>query len=147
MPVTDVQVATLRALLVHDFDEGRRLMSQIGDEGMRKGYFPLLSAAFIDAVMLRFRGKKRSEMIAWVADVRARMDAGNRIDPNVAEQLILWAFGRGSTDGLDFNTDVEHQTTLLALLVEEQGFTDEELDAFLAKARQDVDTAMSQAGE
>lgn len=147
MPVTDVQVATLRALLVHDFDESRRLMGQIPDEGMRKGYFPLVTAAFVDAVKLRFRGKKRSEMIEWVADVRARMDTGNRIDPNVAEKVILWVFGKASTAELDFDADLGHQTTLLALLVEEQGFTDEELDAFLARARRDVDIAMGTVEE
>lgn len=147
MPVTDVEVATLRALLVHDFDESRRLMAQISEEGMKKGYFPLVQGAFWQAVEHRFRGKTRSEVIEWVADIRTRMDTGNRIDPNVAECLILWVFGKASVDGIDFETDQSHQTMLLGLLVEERGFDDRELDAFLQQAREFTDKMMNPGDE
>jgi hypothetical protein len=142
MPVTDLQVATLRALLVNDFDESRRLMAQISEDELRQGYFPFVQGAFWQAVEHRFRGKKRSDMIEWVAGVRANVDSGNQIDPNVAERLILWVFGKASVDDIDFETDYSHQTMLLGLLVEEQGFDDGELDAFLREARAFTDKMM-----
>jgi hypothetical protein len=142
MPVTDLQVAALRALLSRDFDENRRLMGVLGDEGLRKGYFPLLTGAFIEAVLQRFRGTKRSDIIEWVADIRAQRETGGPLDPNVAERLILWVFDKATTDDLDFNTEFGHQM-LLASLVEEQEFDDAGLDAFLAKARESTDVALN----
>lgn len=135
MPTTDLQVATLRALLLQDFQEHRRMVGELGDEGMRSGYLPLLTAAFGEAVRLRFRGKKRADIIEWVADVRARIDTGDRIDPSVAERLILWVFGQASTEDIDFDTDFGHQTMLTGLLVEEQEFDDARLNEFLGRAR------------
>lgn len=142
MPVTDLQVAALRALLTRDFDENRRLLGQLGDEGLRKGYFPLLTSAFIDATLLRFRGKKRSDIIGWVADIRARRVTDGPLDPNVAERLILWVFDKATTDDLDFQTEFGHQAMLLASLVEEQHLDDAGLDAFLVKARESADEAL-----
>jgi hypothetical protein len=144
MPVTDLQVATLRALLTRDYEENRRLMSQLGDEGLRKGYFPLLTGAFIEAVLHKFRGKKRGDIITWTAEIRAQRETDGPLDPNVAERLILWVFDKATIDDLDFNTEFGHQAMLLASLVEEQELNDAGLDAFLAKARESTDTALSQ---
>lgn len=146
MAVTDLNVAALRAMLVHDFGEHQRLLDQHSEEETKKGYFPLLTAAFFIAVEQRFGGKPRREIIQWVADVRARMDTKDRIDPNVAETLILWVFGKASTADLDFNTDFGHQGMLLALLAEERDFDDARLDAFLQQARDFLNEARAESG-
>jgi hypothetical protein len=146
MRITDLDMATLRALLVNDFDEYRRLIDQHTDEETKRGYFPLLTAAFFIAVEQRFNRKPRSEIVEWVADVRARMDANDQIDPNVAEKLILWVFGKASTDDVDVNTDFGHQTMLLGLLIREREFSDPELDAFLQQARDTFREAEAESG-
>lgn len=146
MPVTDKNIAALRAMLVHDFEGHQRLLDQHSEEETKKGYFPLLTAAFYLAAEQRFGGKPRGEIIAWVADVRARMDTKDRIDPNVAETLILWVFGKASTEDLDFNTDFGHQAMLLALLVEERDLGDAGLDAFLQQARDFLNEARADSG-
>lgn len=145
MHITDLDVATLRALLVHDFDKYRQLIDQHSEEETRRGYFPLLTAAFFTAAEHRFNGKPRREVIEWVADVRARMDTKEHIDPNVAERLILWVFGKESTDDLDFDTDFSHQTMLLGILVDERGFDDAQLDAFLQQARDVMNEAEAES--
>lgn len=142
MPVTDLQVATLRALLVRDFDETRGLKAQIGEEGLRSGYYPLLTSAFVEAAKLQFGGKKPSDIVEWVAAVRAERDPNGHIDPNIAERLILWVFDQASTDDLDFDTEYGHQTMLTGLLVDEQEFDGAGLDAFLQKARDETDAAL-----
>lgn len=143
MAVTDLQVRTLRALLTRNFDEGRRLMRQIGEDGLRHGYFPLVTAAFLEAVRQRFRGKKRDDIVRWVAEIRAQHDENDQIDPHVAEQLLLWVFDMASIDGVDPATGHTHRAVLLAALVSEQQMDDAELDAFLQEARETVDVAMT----
>lgn len=143
MPVTDLQVACLKALLTHDYEEHERLIGQLGDQGMRNGYFPLLTSAFLDGATQRFRGQKRSDIVRWVAEKRAQRPDKEQLDPNVAELLLLWAFGKASLDEVDAMTSDGHQTLLLGLLVEEREFDDAQLNAFLQAAREDTDKALS----
>jgi hypothetical protein len=147
MAVTDLQVATLRALLTGEFDHGRRLMGQIGDDGLRYGYFPLVTAAFLEAAKQRFRGKKRDDIVQWVAETRAQRDEHGELDPRLAERLLLWVFGKASIEDVDAAASDVHQATLLTVLVSEQQFDDAGLDAFLQEARETVDTAMSNREE
>ncbi|GAB3429376.1 hypothetical protein [Flindersiella endophytica] len=143
MATTDEQVATLRAFLTEDREEYDRIWSSLVDGGEKEGYFRLLLVAFTEAVRAQFRGKTRGDMVEWIADLRASQDPGGRIDPGVAERLVLWVFGKGSTDGIDFNTEAEHQMMLLFFLLEEQGLDEPGLDAFLTKVRGLTDEIMS----
>lgn len=143
MPVTDTQVGCLRALLTRNFDEYERLIDELGHDGMRSGYFPLLTTAFLLAARAQFRGKNRTDMVEWVANVRVERDPNGQIDPNVAERLILWTFDKASVDDLDVKTIDGHQTVMLSLLVDEQGFDDTGLDAFLQQVREETDAALS----
>jgi hypothetical protein len=147
MPVTDVQVATLRALLAHEWDEHQRLVDRLSDYESKRGYSLLLTGAFFEAVEHRFRGKPRSEMIKWVADLRARVDSGDHIDPSIAERLILWVFGKGEIDDLDSKLVQGHQILLTGFLIEERQLDAPELDAFMQQARVFADTADGRSGQ
>lgn len=142
MAVSELQVETLRAFLTRDFDRGRHLMSQIGEEGLRKGYFPLVTAAFIDAAELRFRGHRHGDIERWVEETRLERDPDGQIDPAVAVRLLLWAIRMGSLGDIDPAVSDAHQALLLLFLVYEQQYSDAELDQFLRDARETADGAM-----
>lgn len=142
MAVTDLQVAAVRALLKRDFETARRLFSEIGEDGMRYGYFPLITAAYIEAATTRFRGKKRRDVREWVAEIRKLWDDDSEFDPEAAETLLLWAFNKASTQELEPAVSHKHQAALLIVLVDELGMDDTELDAFLEEARRTVDITL-----
>lgn len=54
MPVTDEQIATLRAQLRGNIVEHRRLLKQLDADEANVGYPALIAAAFITAVQQRF---------------------------------------------------------------------------------------------
>lgn len=144
MPVTDEQVATLRAQLRGDVNEHRRLLRQLDAEEANVGYPALIAAAFIEATEKRFikdgRAADKSEVIDFVASVRGNDDnAPDAIDPQVAEAMILRLLGRGTMIKTDEETKLGHQIVLLAALVSRENFTEPELDDFLRKARSTAD--------
>jgi hypothetical protein len=71
MPVTDVQMAALRALLSDDMDTYRQLFAGLDRDGINKGYSALVTAGFIEAVERRFGGGYAdADVIMFVASVR-----------------------------------------------------------------------------
>jgi hypothetical protein len=145
MAITDVDVAALKALLVNDLEENGRLRRDRGEDGVRSGYLPLLTGAFMEAVTDRFSNASQGEVIRWIAEQRARREDNDLLDPMIAERLILWVFGKASTDDLDASTDFAHQAMLLASLVDERDLDETELDEFLERAR--LFTQNAQAGQ
>lgn len=145
MPVTDNQVATLRAFLVGDMDEHHRLRGQLADEPDKVGYTALIAAAFWEAVERRFpSGTPKSEVIRFVGDVRSRApEADELLDQDAAERMILAVFTDESIAGLDTRTVVSHEVTLLSALVADEQLDDDKLDGFLAAARKVADQLLN----
>ncbi len=137
MPVTDHQVATLRALLAGNFDEHRKLRVQLGRDADREGYSALVAAGFFEATDRRFaKGHTAAEIVEFVTSARATTeDAADKIDPRIAERLIRGVFEDEDMHDVGGQTIMETQLLLLAALVSEARFTDSELDSFMADSR------------
>lgn len=140
MPVTDLQVATLRAQLAGQGEEHQRLLSRLTSPEDQQGYSLLLAVAFFEAVNRRFQSEGKvvddTVVIDFVADLRTRSaEIGERLDPAIAERLILHALGKGDVDGIDGNTMLSGQILILGGLIAEATLTEAELDAFMARVR------------
>ncbi|HEY3683566.1 MAG TPA: hypothetical protein VGL93_11025 [Streptosporangiaceae bacterium] len=136
MPVTDTQVATLRAFLAGDMAEHKRLSAELANEP-KAGYMALIAAAFWEAVERRFPTETpRSEVIDFVSNTRTRaLEAADLLDPKVSEQMILAVITDESISDLDNETVVSHEVTLLSALIADEQLDDAGLDAFLNVAR------------
>ena len=136
MPVTDQQVAAMRAYLKGDAELHHQLYSQLSRDEARTSYMALLTAAFIEAVDRRFaKAGAPSDVVSFVADVRSRSDRlGEQIDPQAAELLIRAALTGGSVDDLDGETLGLLYVVLLAALVSDEQLDDAGLDDFLGEA-------------
>jgi hypothetical protein len=137
MPVTDHQVAALRALLAGNFDEHRKLLARLRLDADREGYSALVTAGFFEAADRRFAdGHTAAEIAGFVAWARATTDdAADKIDPRIAERLIRGVFEDENMHDVGGQTLMETQLLLLAALVSEARFTDSELDAFMVGSR------------
>lgn len=138
MPITDLQVATLRALLNHEFAKHEELVTELGGDGVRGGYYPLVTAAFGLAVQDRFTDEDAPAASEWLQGVGAMIDTSSAIDPVIAQNLIDWILGNARNE-MGFAEQFPQLTMLLGLLVRERQFADEELDAFLQRAREYAD--------
>ena len=145
MPVTDDQVAALRALLRDDMDRHRQLFAALDRAEAKKGYPALVTAAFIEAVERRFgTGYQPADIVAFVADVRARSDRlASRLDPDVSERAIHAVLGEGTVRGLDKEAVTGAKLLLLAAVIADAQLDDAGLDEFLAAARKLADQLMS----
>jgi hypothetical protein len=145
MPVTDDQVAALRALLSDDMSSYRQLFDGLDRAEAKKGYPALVTAAFGIAVERRFGTSYQPEdVVSFVADVRARSDRlASRLDPNVAERVIQAVLGHGTTRGLDKQALTSAKLLLLGGLIADAQLDDAGLDDFLAAARKLADQLMS----
>jgi len=144
MAITDDQVATLRAQLTGQNEEHVRLLNQLDTDEAQSNYVTLVTGAFFEAVDRKFivNGKvaDNAEIINFIAYQREiHPDSADALDPQAAEMVILHALGKGSIESLDGETILGTQILLLAALVGEARFSDDELDAFLAKARAEAD--------
>jgi hypothetical protein len=138
MPMTDRQVATLRAQLAGHTAEHRRLLAQLDWKTDGPGYTALLDAAFFEAADRRFSAQTTDEdIIAYIADVRSRTeDAADAVNPEYAERLIAKVLGRGgSIDDLEDKTATRTKHFLLVALTIDQQYDDTGLDEFLRAAR------------
>jgi hypothetical protein len=139
MPVTDDQVAVLRAYLADDMDEHRQLYARLDRETARVGYVALVTAAFIAAVSQRFAPADTTGVVEFVADLRSRSEAlAESIDPGAAERLIRAVLDEEDTD-LGGNDMGRLIIVLLAGLIADRKLSAAELDEFLAGARQLAD--------
>lgn len=145
MPVTDDQVAALRALLSDDMSSYRQLFDGLDRAEAKKGYPALVTAAFGIAVERRFGTSYQPEdVVPFVADVRARSDRlASRLDPDVAERVIQAVLGHGTTRGLDKEAVTSAKLLLLGGLIADACLDDAGLDGFLAAARKLADQLMS----
>lgn len=140
MPVTDEQVATLRAQLRGNANEHRRLLRDLDSDEANVGYPALIAAAFIEAAERRFlkdgNAADESEVIDFVAGVRETDDEmPDVISAQIAEGMILHLLGKGAVVKADEETKLGHQIVLIAGLVGDEKFTEDDLDAFLRDAR------------
>jgi len=145
MPVSDDQVAALRALLVDDIDRHRQLFGQLDSAAARKGYPALVTAAFGEAVERRFgQHYQPADIVSFVADVRSRSDRlAGELDPDVSERVINAVLGHGSARDLDKEAVTRAKLVLLGGLVADARLDDAGLDGFLVAARKLADQLMS----
>jgi hypothetical protein len=139
MPVTDHQVAALRAHVTGDFEEYKRLTSQFDKETDKIGWAALIAAGFYEAVDRRFANSS-DEIVEYVGSVRARSDrAAEEIDPITAERLIRYALDGGQDPDVDGRTRALTQMVLLAVLVHDSSYDEQELERFLTEVRRFAD--------
>ena len=141
VPVTDEQVAVLRAMLTADTNEYDRLTEHLDRTDGWGDYTVLIAAAFFEAVDRRFgKGYTGAEIVQFVADARARFDqTGQDLDAVAAERLVRSALEDESVQDLDDETVVQIQVVFLAALVTGEQLDDAGLDEFLAEARKLAD--------
>jgi hypothetical protein len=136
MPVTDEQEAALHAQLGRRFDEYERLFDALDPVAARTEYSALVSAAFCTAASDRFpEGTPAAEVIEYVGDVRSRDAGAAKLDPVIAERLILAVVTDEDTRDIDRRTSYQTQLVLLAALIADARLDEAELDAFMARAR------------
>jgi hypothetical protein len=139
MPVTDHQVAALRAHVTGDFEEYKRLTSQFDKETDKIGWAALIAAGFYEAVDRRFANSS-DEIVEYVGSVRARSDrAAEEIDPVTAERLVRYALAGGQDPDVDGRTRALTQMVLLAVLVHDSSYDEQELERFLTEVRRFAD--------
>jgi hypothetical protein len=145
VPVTDDQVAALRALLAGDLERHKLLYAQLGLDQALAGYTALVTGAFSEAVERRFGANYRpADVITFVGDVRSRSDRiAESLDPSAAERIIRAVFGDGSVKDLRDVTVVSAQMVLLGALITDEQLDDAGLDAFLTDARTLADRLMT----
>jgi predicted nucleic acid-binding protein len=144
MPVTDDQVATLRALLGDDMDRYRQLFSGLDRAEAKKGYSALVTAGFVEAVERRFgTSYQDADIVEFVASVRARSDqVAAELDPDVAERVIRVVLEDAPVDDLSRNAITGAQLLLLIGLIADAQLDSQGLDQFLASARKFADQLM-----
>jgi hypothetical protein len=144
MPVTDRQVATLRAQLAGDLEEHKRLLRQFDSKSDGRPYVVLTNAAFFEAVDRQFgKDSTSDDMIEFIADVRSRSDrVRDELDPVVSERVLLAAVADGDMTDLDPKVARNNQRILLAAMVADEQFDDAGLDDFMAKARALADSLL-----
>ena len=145
MPVTDDQMATLRALLSDDMDRYRQLFSGLDRAEAKKGYSALVTAGFAEAVERRFGpGYRGADIVEFVASVRSRSDqVAAELDPDVAERVIRVVLEDAPVDDLSRDAITGAQLLLLIGLIADAQLDSEGLDQFLAEARKLGDQLMS----
>jgi hypothetical protein len=141
MPVTDDQVAALKAYLSGDFHQYERIHGRLDPVAAKTGYSALLTATFFEAVDRRFaKGGTAADVVEFVGAVRARSEEfATELDPRVAERLIRAMLTDEDVDDIDVDTKVNSQFLLLYPLVEDQRLDDAGLDELLAEARKLAD--------
>lgn len=140
MPVTEQQVAPLRAQLAADIDEHRRLFAQLSDDEINREYRLLATAAFCVATERRFpAGSVLSDVIEFVGDARSRTESMAAVDPRIAERLILAIVSDEDIDDIDPKTGFETQLLLLAVMTADARYDAAGLEDFLTEARKLAD--------
>jgi hypothetical protein len=136
MPVTDEQEATLHTMLAGKFDEYERMLDELDPVAARTGYRALVSAAFCIAASERFpEGTPAADVIEYVGDVRSRTEGTAKIDPKIAERLILALITEEETADIDRRTSYQTQLVLLAALIADARPDEAQLDDFMIQAR------------
>lgn len=141
MPVTDEQEAALHAMLAKRFDVYEEKLQALDRDAARTGYSALVSAAFAAAADERFpEGTTTANVIEYVGEVRTRGEGTARLDPRIAERVILAVISSETIDDIDDTTSFQHQLVLLAALIGDADLDEAGLNAFMAKSRKLADT-------
>jgi hypothetical protein len=137
MPVTDEQVAALRAFLALNPTEAGGLTRQLVEADHLDGYGELVYAAFVTAARRRFSPTcSVPDVIRFVAAVRTQLlEDGVDIHPRTSEILIRRAIGDRVTAELDKKASARAQLLLLGELISDERLAEAGLDAFLTQAR------------
>jgi hypothetical protein len=137
MPVTNQQAAALHAQLAGNLADYERLLDGLDGTADSRGYSALLTAAFHNAIDLRFtRDSTLDEVTECVADIRARSQRlRDAIDPRVAEQVVVAAVGGDYVRDLGPAESTMMKMVLLTALVADMQLDEAGLDEFIAKAR------------
>jgi hypothetical protein len=141
MPVTDEQVAPLRAQLARQHEEHLRLFNLLDKDSKNTGYHALVSAAFVTAVERRFTPDvSPGEVIEFVGNVRSTSpQVADQVDPAIAERVIMAVFNDDSLDDVDGRKNLETQIFVMVAIIGAEHLDDAGLDAFLAQARKLAD--------
>jgi hypothetical protein len=138
MPVTDEQVAALRAYLKGDFEGHRRLFKAMGP---REGFTTLVPATFLLLTDRRFpEGTPIDRIVEFVGEVRARYFSDpDELDPVVAERLL--AAVNSADRASDIEPGVKYRTQMILLypFVTEEKLSDQGIENLLAAARKIAD--------
>ena len=138
-PVTDEQVAALRAFLMRDARTMMALTAALGDEGMA-GYQRLADAALSVAAVRRFAPRfTSSDIVQYVASVRTSRIADGieyDFDPVAAENVLRYSLGQAAPRTPDPEERFRAVISLLEALTESEQSTETDVDAFLAQARE-----------
>jgi hypothetical protein len=137
MPVTDEQVAPLRAQLSGRTEEHQRLFARLSKEDIQTGYRALVTAAFMIAVERRFgRQTSPAALVEFVGEMRAHSDSlAEKIDPGTGERVLRAVYINDRLSDLDARTVWQTQLLLLAGLVASARLDENALDELLAEAR------------
>jgi hypothetical protein len=136
MPVTDEQEATLHTMLAGKFDEYERMLDELDPVAARTGYSALVSAAFCIAASERFpEGTPAEDVIEYVGDVRSRTEGTAKMDPVIAERLLLAVFTDEQTRDIDRRTSYQTQLVLLTALMADARPDEDQLSDFMIQAR------------
>lgn len=138
MPVSDDQVAAVRAYLQADKEEFGRIDAALDDSrDASVAYKAMIIATFATAVRRRFAGRStRNEIIDYVAAVRSRReDMPDVLDAGAAERMITSIFTDESIRDIDSRMKMKIWTHFAAAIVNDAGLQGQELDDFLAEAR------------
>ena len=138
MPVTDMQVAVLRAFLTHDGDRVTPLAYQLGEAGM-VGYVRLAEAALSVIARRKFAPRfTNADLVRFVAAARtARLADGDEFDfdPAVGEHVLRYSLGQPVTLALDLEPRLRAIVALLDALSEDELTSEADFDGLLAEAR------------
>jgi hypothetical protein len=142
MPVTDAQVAALRAFLVHDPDATARLTTKLGDDGI-DGYLYLAEAALSVVAGWRFSPRFTiTDLVRYVASVRiwrTADGAGYDLDPAAAENVLLYFLGSTDVGLPDSGVRLRTVVALLDALAASELSSESDVDALLTEARELAD--------
>ncbi len=142
MPITEPQVAALRAFLLRDTEETAPLAYQLGDNGM-PGFIHLADAALSIAAGRRFSPRFTSaDLVRYVASVRsARLADGSEydFDPVNGEDMLRYALGQQLTRTIEFESRLRASIALLDALTVGELSSEAAADQLLAAARELAD--------
>lgn len=132
----DGSVDVVRALLQGDFDTYQRLHSEL-DPSQRPAFSVVLTAAFHEAAVRRFGDNgDLAEIVAFVADARARYPrTAQAVRAEDAEKLIRAALGEDHLlQELTGQVKGAAQTALLFALIQESDVSHDGIDSLLTSA-------------
>ena len=133
--ITDWHVELLRNYLRQDPDRFQPMLREMPNADEVDGSGVIMYAAFVEAVVRRFVGQTRGDVIRFVAHSRIRRGReAPPIDPAAAEKLSVAALDGGRAEGLTDLQRAQH-VILLGELIEDEDPSESELEDFLATVR------------